>query len=222
MQKKNPTGSKATIVLHNHGSSRNGSTTVAKDATSSNATPAIVVQRANEPICVKPADRITPWQIAHNFPEPWSLFSVASWSTALVNHPDQTFVEALHYNITHGVELDYSRPKSFQSYLNHLSSAWTPAHTLSRSYNVNSNFVAWLVHSFLLLLTRLSDRRWARFPKSARTLLNTRSFTTSRGPGPFYQRLYLSGISFVANTTPSGGQEVLMAKLDLSDSCRSI
>ena len=63
----------------------------------------------------------TPWQIAHNLPEPWSPFSVAKWSAALANHLDNAFVEALLHDITHRVELGYSGPTIFQSYPNHLS-----------------------------------------------------------------------------------------------------
>ena len=112
---------KEPIVLLNHGSWKSGSTTTAKGATCSNGTPAIWVQGANRHTYAKPAEGTTPWQIAHKLPEPWSPFSVAKWSAALVNHLDNAFVEALLHDITHGVELGYSGPTILQSYPNHLS-----------------------------------------------------------------------------------------------------
>lgn len=65
------------------------------------------VRRISGIKCPKPADGNTPWQIAHNLPEPWSPFSVAKWNAALVYHPDNPFVEALLCDITHGVELNW-------------------------------------------------------------------------------------------------------------------
>jgi len=130
---------KEPIVFPNHGSWKSGSTTTAKGATCSNGTPAIWAQSANGHTYAKPAEGTTPWQIAHNLPEPWSPFFVAKWSAALVNHPDNAFVEALLHDITHEVEFGYSGPTIFQSYPNYPSALDASEHIkeLNRELDLN-------------------------------------------------------------------------------------
>ena len=72
-------------------------------------------------MCVNPAVGRTPWQIAHNLPEPWSPFPVAKWRAALTNHPDRDFVNELLHDITHGVDLGYTGTPHSHCYPNHLS-----------------------------------------------------------------------------------------------------